>query len=370
MKFYYNLAFKIQIQGKNLYYLSLVSDYAFFSYISVRSGLAFFIALVLSLFFVPRFIKWAKTRGAKQPIYELAPESHKSKCDTPTMGGAVFVAAALIASALCVRYDTLLVINAMLCLVLFGAVGLYDDLKKVLKKDNHSGLSPRGKMLLLVVVSALCVVPLYIEGSVNSQLFVPFYKYPLFDLGGFIVIFWVLVMISASNAVNLTDGLDGLATIPSVFSLATLGIFVYLSGNALYSEYLLLPKIADLGEVCIIVAALIGSLVGFLWYNCYPAQVFMGDSGSLSIGGFLGYLAVISKNEILLLLVGFVFVFETISVILQVGGFKIFHKRMFKMAPIHHHFEKLGWVENKIIVRFWIIAFLSNLLAIATIKLR
>ena len=189
-------------------------------------------------------------------------------------------------------------------------------------------------------------------------------------MGVFIVVFWVLVIISSSNAVNLTDGLDGLATVPSVFSLATLGIFMYLSGSAVYSEYLLLPKNLNLSEVVIIAAALIGSLMGFLWYNCYPAQVFMGDSGSLSLGAFLGYLSIISKNEILLILIGFVFVFETVSVILQVGSFKIFHKRVFKMAPIHHHFEKMGWVENKIIVRFWMIAFLANLLAIATIKLR
>ena len=353
-----------------MYYLSALNDYAFFTYISVRSGFAFFIALCLSLFLMPKFIAWARRKNASQPIYELAPDAHRAKCDTPTMGGVVFVFATLVASLLCIRFDTPLTLCAILCIVLFCAVGLVDDLKKVLRKSNHSGLSAKAKMVLLVLASLACVAPLYLCEAVNSQLFVPFYKYPLFDMGGFIVAFWVLVMISSSNAVNLTDGLDGLATIPSIFSLATLGIFAYLSGNALYSEYLLLPKIADLGEVAIIIAAFIGALIGFLWYNCFPAGVFMGDSGSLSIGGFLGFLAIISKNEVLLLLIGFVFVFETISVILQVGGFKIFHKRMFKMAPIHHHFEKLGWVENKIIVRFWIIAFLSNLLAIATIKLR
>ena len=357
-------------KGEILYYLSFFNDYAFFTYISVRSGFAFFFALCLSLFLMPKFIIWAQGKGAKQPIYEYAPQTHQSKSDTPTMGGVVFVFATLVASLLCMRFDTTLTLVALLCLVLFCAVGLYDDLKKVLHKDNHSGLSPKIKLLLLVFASLACVLPLYVSEAVNSQLFMPFYKYPLFDMGAFIVVFWVLVMISSSNAVNLTDGLDGLATIPSIFSLATLGVFIYLSGNTLYSEYLLLPKIADLGEVTIIVSAFIGALMGFLWYNCFPAQIFMGDSGSLSIGGFLGFLAIISKNEILLLLIGFVFVFETVSVILQVGGFKIFHKRLFKMAPIHHHFEKMGWVENKIIVRFWILAFLSNLLAIATIKLR
>lgn len=353
-----------------MYYLSSFSDYAFFTYISVRSGFAFFIALVLSLFLMPKFIRWAKAKNANQPIYELAPESHKIKCTTPTMGGLVFVFCTLVASLLSVKFDNLFVLLALLCLVLFCAIGLVDDLGKVLKKDNHSGLSAGAKMLCLIGASLFCCVPLYLSGALSSQLFVPFYKYPLFDLHIFALFFWVLVFISTSNAVNLTDGLDGLATVPSIFSLATLGILLYLSGNVIYSEYLFLPKITGVGEVVIVCAALIGALMGFLWYNCYPAQIFMGDSGSLAIGGFIAYLGIISKNEILLLLIGFVFVLETVSVILQVGSFKIFHKRVFKMAPIHHHFEKVGWVENKIIVRFWLIALLANLLALATIKLR
>ncbi|EMO0935058.1 phospho-N-acetylmuramoyl-pentapeptide-transferase, partial [Campylobacter jejuni] len=247
---------------------------------------------------------------------------------------------------------------------------LIDDLGKVLKKDNHSGLSPRMKLLAQIIAGLICILPLYFSSELSTELFIPFYKHPLFDMEIFAIAFWILVLISSSNAVNLTDGLDGLATVPSIFSLSTLGIFLYLSGNLNYSEYLLLPKIQGLGEVVIICAALIGALMGFLWYNCYPAQVFMGDSGSLALGGFIGFLAIISKNEILLLLIGFVFVLETVSVILQVGSFKIFNKRVFKMAPIHHHFEKVGWVENKIIVRFWMIALLSNLLALASIKLR
>lgn len=353
-----------------MYHLSSFSDYAFFTYISVRAGIAFFIALFLTLFLMPKFIKWAKNKNANQPIYELAPSSHQSKCETPTMGGLIFISSTLIASLLCARLDNILVLMAMLCLILFCAVGLIDDLGKIIKKNNHSGLNARTKMLLLILASVLCLVPLHTSGTITSELFVPFYKYPLFDMGLFALAFWVLVMISSSNAVNLTDGLDGLATVPSIFSLASLGIFIYLSGNALYSEYLFLPKVQSLGELVIVVAALIGALIGFLWYNCYPAQVFMGDSGSLSLGGFLGFLAIASKNEFLLLLIGFVFVLETISVILQVGSFKMFHKRVFKMAPIHHHFEKIGWVENKIIVRFWMIALLANLLALATIKLR
>ncbi|MDO4674880.1 phospho-N-acetylmuramoyl-pentapeptide-transferase [Campylobacter sp.] len=353
-----------------MYYLSQLSSYAFFSYISVRAGFAFFIALILSLYLMPKFIAWAKNKNANQPIYEYAPQNHQGKVKTPTMGGVVFIFCAVAASLLCVQLNNLLALMALATLVLFCLIGLVDDVGKILKKDNHSGLSPKAKLLAQVICSLLVLAPLYFTQSLNSQLFIPFYKHPLFDMQLFALAFWTLVIISSSNAVNLTDGLDGLATVPSIFSLATLGIFVYLIGNATYSDYLLLPKVSTLGEVSIICAALIGALMGFLWYNCYPAQVFMGDSGSLALGGFIGFLAVVSKNEILLLLIGFVFVLETLSVILQVGSFKIWGKRVFKMAPIHHHFEKKGWVENKIIVRFWMIAFLSNLIALASLKLR
>lgn len=353
-----------------MYYLSELSNYAFFSYISVRAGFAFFIALALSLFLMPKFILWAKAKKANQPIYEFAPRSHQSKCDTPTMGGLVFISCAVFTSLFCAKLDNVFTICAILCLVLFCLIGLIDDLGKILKKDNHSGLSAKAKVLAQIVAGVICIIPLYLSADFNTEFYIPFYKHPLFDMGIFAFFFWVLVFISSSNAVNLTDGLDGLATVPSIFSLATLGIFLYLSGNLNYSEYLLLPKIQGLGEVVIICAALIGALMGFLWYNCYPAQIFMGDSGSLSLGAFIGFLAIISKNEILLLLIGFVFVLETVSVILQVGSFRIFNKRVLKMAPIHHHFEKAGWVENKIIVRFWMIALLSNLIALVSIKIR
>ncbi|MDO4674699.1 phospho-N-acetylmuramoyl-pentapeptide-transferase [Campylobacter sp.] len=353
-----------------MYYLSELSSYAFFSYISVRGGFAFFIALFLSLYLTPKFIAWAKRKDASQPIYEYAPQNHQGKAKTPTMGGVVFIACAVVASLLCVHLDNLFALMGLACLVLFCLIGLVDDAGKILKNNNHSGLSPKNKLLAQVIISLIVLVPLYSTQILNAQFYLPFYKHPLFDMQLFALAFWTLVLISSSNAVNLTDGLDGLATVPSIFSIATLGILVYLIGNVIYSDYLLLPKINGLGEVSIICAALIGALMGFLWYNCYPAQIFMGDSGSLALGGFIGFLAVVSKNEILLLLIGFVFVLETISVILQVGSFKIWGKRVFKMAPIHHHFEKLGWVENKIIVRFWMIALLSNLLALASLKLR
>lgn len=189
-------------------------------------------------------------------------------------------------------------------------------------------------------------------------------------MGIFALGFWTLVLVASSNAVNLTDGLDGLATVPSIFALLTLSVFLYVVGNAVASEYLLFPKNIGVGEVIIISSAFVGALVGFLWFNCYPAEVFMGDSGSLSMGAFIGYTAIISKNEFLLILVGFVFVLETLSVILQVGSFKTRKKRIFLMAPIHHHFEIKGWAENKIIVRFWIIALLANIIALTALKIR
>ncbi|BCX80046.1 phospho-N-acetylmuramoyl-pentapeptide-transferase [Campylobacter sp. 19-13652] len=342
----------------------------FFSYITVRAGFSFFIAFLMTMIAMPRFIAWARAKNANQPIYDLAPQSHQKKGKTPTMGGLVFISATILASLICVRLDNVYAIVSLLGLGLFCMVGFYDDYGKIVGGKNQSGLSARLKMLFLILVAgALCVI-LYFKSDLGADVYLPFYKNPVINLEIFAIVFWILVIIASANAVNLTDGLDGLATMPSIFSLASLSIFAYLSGNAVLANYLLLPKIAGLGEVVVITAALIGALLGFLWYNCYPAEVFMGDSGSLSLGGFIGLLGVMSKNEILLIIVGFVFVMETLSVILQVGSFKIFKKRIFLMAPIHHHFEMKGWVENKIIIRFWTIALLANLLALTAIKLR
>jgi phospho-N-acetylmuramoyl-pentapeptide-transferase len=266
--------------------------------------------------------------------------------------------------------NNLFVLLGLACIVLFGLIGMKDDLAKILGKSNTAGLTPRGKLGLQILASSIIALLLYIIVDLDTTFFVPFYKFPLFDMHLLALAFWVLVMVSASNAVNLTDGLDGLATVPAILSIFSLAVFVYVGGNAFLSSYLLLPKVGGSGEVVIVATAVMGSLVGFLWFNCYPAQIFMGDSGSLSIGAFIGYMAIISKNEILLLFIGFVFVLETASVILQVGSFKTRKKRIFLMAPIHHHFEVKGWPENKIIVRFWIIALMSNLLALTALKIR
>lgn len=353
-----------------LYWLYEFSSINIFQYITVRAGVGFFLAFLTTAFIMPRFILWAKRKKANQPIYNLAPKNHQKKSQTPTMGGAIFLLTTVFSALICARLDNIYVLGSLACIIGFGLIGLKDDISKISGGTNQSGLSAKSKFALQIIIALIVALFTLNAPSMTTELYIPFYKHPLLDLTWFSTFFWILVMVSSSNAVNLTDGLDGLATVPSVFSLLTLGVFIYLSGNAVLSGYLLLPKIIGVGEVTIIASALVGSLIGFLWYNCYPAEVFMGDSGSLSVGAFIGYMAILSKNELLLILVGFVFVLETASVILQVGSFKTRKKRIFLMAPIHHHFEVKGWAENKIIVRFWIIALISNLIALTALKIR
>jgi len=338
-------------------------------YITVRSGFAFFLALCMTLLAMPLFIRWAQRTASVQPINAYAPDRHQGKAKTPTMGGVVFIVSTLAASAFSVRYDNFFALGGMLILALFMLIGFKDDYAKIMKKQNLAGLSARGKLLLQIGAALLGSLFLLFGAGLDSELYVPFYKYPLFDMHLAALLFWTLVMVAASNAVNLTDGLDGLATVPSIFALTTLGVFVYVIGHAGLSAYLYMPNFPA-GEAAVVAAAMIGALVGFLWFNSHPAEVFMGDSGSLAIGAFIGYLGIVAKSELLLLLIGLIFVIETVSVILQVGSFKLRKKRVFLMAPIHHHFEMKNWAENKIIVRFWIIAMLSNLLALITLKIR
>jgi phospho-N-acetylmuramoyl-pentapeptide-transferase len=344
-------------------------DINIFQYISVRAGIAFFIAFFLTLYIMPKFIRWASRKKKSQPIYEHAPDSHQQKSGTPTMGGIVFVATTLIATILTAKLNNCYVFGGILILGLFSLIGVKDDLSKVNKSKNDAGLSARQKMLFQIAASLIvCVLLLFAEHP--TDLYIPFYKYPLFDMGMFSLAFWVLVMVATSNAVNLTDGLDGLAVVPSIVAFFSLSIIVYITGHAIISGYLLLPNIKEVGELAVMGSALVGALIAFLWYNSHPAQIFMGDSGSLALGGLMGYMAIVGKSEILLLAIGFLFVMETVSVILQVGSFKLRQKRVFLMAPIHHHFEEKGWHENKVIIRFWIIAFMSNLIAILTLKIR
>ena len=345
-------------------------DINLFQYISIRAGIAFFISFVLTLYLMPKFIRWAKSKKANQPIYEYAPDSHKQKAGTPTMGGVVFVFSTIIAILFTAKLNNPYVVGGILTLALFSLIGIKDDLSKIVNSSNSSGLSGKMKLFYQLLAGIIVTGVLCFSANHTTELYVPFYKFPLFDAGLFIGIFWIIIMIAASNAVNLTDGLDGLAVVPSIVSFFTLTILVYVTGHAIISEYLLMPNIKLTGEVAILGAAMVGSLISFLWYNSHPAEIFMGDSGSLAIGGFMGYMAIVAKSEILLLLIGFLFVMETVSVILQVGSYKIRQKRVFLMAPIHHHFEEKGWAENKIIVRFWIIAFMTNLLALLTLKIR
>lgn len=358
-----------------LYWLYQYYGVNIFSYITFRAGVAFFVAFGLSVFFMPYFIKWAKAKKANQPISTYV-TAHEGKKNTPTMGGIVFIISMICASLLCGNLFNPYVLLGLFCISCFALIGARDDYMKISAKNN-AGMSAKMKFFLLFIVSLIITSILLYIGH-NTNFYIPFMKYPLFDMGAFKIMdisvlalgFWVLVFLATSNAVNITDGLDGLATMPSICALFSLSAFVYVAGHAGFSSYLLYPKVVDSGELVILSVALIGALFGFLWYNCHPAQVFMGDSGSLALGAFIAFMAIVSNNEILLLLIGIIFVIEALSVILQVGSYKYRKKRIFAMAPIHHHFEVQGWAENKIIVRFWIIAILANIIALLSLKIR
>ncbi|VEJ06881.1 phospho-N-acetylmuramoyl-pentapeptide-transferase [Helicobacter pullorum] len=351
-----------------IYYLYSFLEINLFQYITFRAAIAFFVAFFLTIFIMPYYIVWARKKNANQPISQFTPQNHKQKVNIPTMGGIIFVFATLVASILCAKLDNAFVVFGLMSLVLFSSIGIYDDYSKVLQRKN-AGMSAKMKFTLQAISGFLVSLGLYCYGM-DSHFYLPFFKNFIWDWGLFSLLFWTLVFVATSNAVNLTDGLDGLATIPSIYALTSLGIFVYIAGHSVFSTYLLYPKIPDSGEVVVVSAALIGALIGFLWYNCHPAQVFMGDSGSLALGGVIAYMAIISKNEILLFVIGFIFVIEALSVLLQIGSYKTRGKKLFLMAPLHHHFEEKGLSESKIIVRFWIIALMSNLIALLTIKLR
>ncbi len=352
-----------------LYFLYSFFDINLFQYISVRAGFSFFIALSITLFAIPRFIAWAQRTSSHQPINEDAPDSHQAKSSTPTMGGIVFIGATIVASLFSMKLFDIYSLIGLFILLTFSWIGFKDDIAKIRKNQNSAGLSPRQKLFFQIFYSALSMIALCLFAEFNTDLYLPFVKNPILDMTYASIPFWIFILVATSNAVNLTDGLDGLATVPSLFSLTTLIALVYITGHTGMSSYLLLPNF-PVGEVVIIAAALSGALVGFLWFNSHPAEIFMGDSGSLAIGAFIAYMAIISKSEILLILIGLIFVIETVSVILQVGSYKLRKKRVFLMAPIHHHFEMKNWAENKIIVRFWIIAMLSNILALISLKIR
>lgn len=340
-----------------------------FRYITFRTFLAFIIATMVSIIWGKRFIALMKLRQFGQSIREEGPQSHQKKKGTPTFGGVFILGSALLACALCGNFFSFPFLIVLFVTISYFCLGGLDDYLKVLKK-NSKGVSARQKLVWQFATALIASFVMIKYNVTDSKLYFPFLKDPLMDLGWWYVPFAAFVIVGSSNALNLTDGLDGLAIGPTIISAATLGFLSYVSGHIELADYLFIPYVADVGELLVLTGALIGAGVGFLWYNSYPAEIFMGDVGSLSLGGCLGTIAVLTKNEFLFVLIGGIFVIEAVSVILQVVSFKTRGKRIFKMAPIHHHFELKGWPETKVIVRFWIISLIFAILALATLKLR
>ena len=347
-------------------------DYSFFNvfrYITFRTIYASITALLLCFILGPWLIRELGSHQIGQAIRRDGPESHLTKEGTPTMGGLLIVLAVVIPTLLWANLTNSYIWIAVFVTVGFGAVGFLDDYKKVIRKDSK-GLSAWWKFLLQILLAGVAAVLIYMDIGINDRVGIPFFKRLNPSLGVFYIPFIILVIVGASNAVNLTDGLDGLAIGPSIVAAGTYMLFAYLTGHVKIANYLQILYVPGAGELTIFCGAMAGAGIGFLWYNTYPAQVFMGDTGSLSIGAALGVVAVMVKHEILLLLVGGVFVIEALSVIFQVFSYKTTRKRIFRMAPVHHHFELKGWAEPKIIVRFWIISIILALLAISTLKIR
>lgn len=339
-------------------------------YISFRTLLSVALSMIICLVFGPLVIKYlGKYQEFGQPIRDDGPENHKLKQGTPTMGGIMILSSATI-SCLCFADLQNPYIWAVLFVMLsFGILGFIDDYLKIIK-NNHKGVSGKVKLLVQIIVSVMVCIFIQHYAS-HDELVFPFFKNLILNLGYFYIPFVVFVIIGSSNAVNLTDGLDGLAIVPIAIVAACFALICYLAGNSIYAHYLQIPYVSNVGELTILCGAIIGSSLGFLWYNAQPAEVFMGDTGSLSLGGAIGTISVISKHEIVLAIIGGLFVIETLSVIIQVYYFKISGgKRIFRMAPLHHHFEKKGWNESKVVIRFWILAIIFALIGLSSLKLR
>ena len=337
-------------------------------YQTFRAGATLMTALVIGLIIGPRFISMLRVRQGKgQPIREDGPQTHQAKVGTPTMGGLMILISLLLAMLLWMDLTNPFVWACMAVTAGFGFVGFLDDYDKV-TKNSHKGVS--GRVRLLIEFAVAGVASWLIVGQISTDLYVPFFSDRVIPLGPFYYIFAATVMVGFGNAVNLTDGLDGLATMPVIIAAGTFAIIAYLVGRVDYSEYLGIPYVPGAGELAIFCAAIMGAGLAFLWFNAPPAAVFMGDTGSLALGGALGAIAVATHHEIVLLIVGGLFVVEVMSVIIQVFWFKRTGKRIFRMAPIHHHFEQLGWKESTVVIRFWIISIILALMGLATLKLR
>lgn len=340
-----------------------------FRYITFRSFISFFTAFSVCILVGPYFINRLKKMQLKQSIRDDGPQSHKKKQGTPTMGGGLILLGIIVPCLLWVDLTNPMVWSVLVVTIGYGLVGYIDDFMKV-KKKNSKGVPGKVRLASEFLIAGIVLGLLVYFGYIPTKLYAPFFKEFSLELGWFYVAFAALVIVGSANAVNLTDGLDGLAIVPVIISAGTLMLLSYLAGHVKIAEYLAIPYIQGAGEICPVAAAVVAAGLGFLWFNTYPAQVFMGDVGSLSLGGFLGITAVISQNELLLVVLGGVFVVEALSVITQVISFKMTGKRVFRMAPIHHHFELKGLDETKIIVRFWIISILLAVLSLATLKLR
>ena len=359
-----------------LYLLGQLSDVApgfnVFRYITFRTGGAIMTALMVVFLFGPLLINQLRLRQGKgQPIRSDGPKTHFSKAGTPTMGGLMILLGVGVATILWANLSNRLVWIVLAVTLSYGLIGFYDDFLKVTKR-NTKGFSGRARLLLELLIAAIAAYSIMLLAEPNNAttLAIPFFKDRLIDLGPYFVLFGVLVIAGAGNAVNLTDGLDGLAIVPVMIAAATFGIIAYLAGNKVFADYLQIHPVSGAGELAVICGALVGAGLGFLWFNAPPAMIFMGDTGSLALGGALGTIAVAIKHEVVLAIVGGLFVLETASVIMQVVSFKLTGKRMFRMAPLHHHFEQKGWAEATVVVRFWIISVVLALIGLSTLKLR
>jgi phospho-N-acetylmuramoyl-pentapeptide-transferase len=341
-----------------------------FRYITFRTIYATITALVLCFFLGPWLIRKLQVLRIGQPIREDGPDSHLTKQGTPTMGGILIIFSVVVSTLLWAKLSVDYVWIVLMTTVGFGLIGFMDDYRK-LASASSKGTSGTLRLTCEIILALTVSIFLYMKPGFSSNVTIPFFKTILPDLGWGYIIFSTFLIVGAANAVNLTDGLDGLAIGPATICFVTYLLFAYFAGNTKISGYLQIPYVAGTGELAIFCGAMVGAGIGFLWYNTYPAEIFMGDVGSLSLGGALGTLAVLTKQELLLAIVGGIFVVETVSVIFQVGWFKVSNgRRIFRMAPIHHHFELKGWAEPKVIVRFWIITIILALVAVSTLKLR
>ncbi|MSP10033.1 MAG: phospho-N-acetylmuramoyl-pentapeptide-transferase [Pelagibacteraceae bacterium] len=355
--------------------INYVEKYSFlnvFRYITFRTGLSIFTSLIVVLVIGNPFIKYFSKRKILNPIRDDGPSEHiVKKIGTPTMGGVIILIGLLSSVFLWGDLSNIYVLFCIYIAISLGLLGALDDYKKI--KDNHSsGISFRSKILSQIFIATIGIIlfTYYVDNKEITNLYFPFFKNLVLNLGWFFIPFSVFIIVGSSNAVNLTDGLDGLATVPIILVAGCFAFISYLSGNIIFSNYLNIPFISGSGEISIFCGAMIGSCLGFLWFNAPPAKIFMGDTGSLSLGGSLGVIGVVTKHEIVLAITGGLFVLEAISVILQVISFKLTGKRIFRMAPIHHHYEKKGWQESTIVIRFWIISILLAIIGLATLKLR